>query len=162
MTTDVTMTSGTDTPADPIESLRPIIGRWRTSGQELDADGNVVREISGTDAYEWMEGGRWVIHHIDVIMGDNHSQGMELIGTAVEATHDFVLRAFDTGGAFSMMTGHLLDDGALRIDGDGARATLELPVASGGMRAHWERRHPDGSDRWIPWMVIRFDPEPAG
>ena len=154
---DVTMVSATETPAEPLDRLAPLIGRWRTTGREWDATGTEVRTIDGTDAYEWMEGGRWVVHRVDVRLGDETTRALEMIGTAVEREVDYVLRAFDGGGAFDMMRARW-DDDALRIDGDGVRATFRLPGTGGqgddAMEARWERQF-EGGD-WWPWMELRF------
>ena len=40
------------TPSKNLEPLGPVVGRWRTSGTVVDADGNVTMTIAGTDVYE--------------------------------------------------------------------------------------------------------------
>ncbi|MCZ2812763.1 hypothetical protein O2W15_15095 [Modestobacter sp. VKM Ac-2979] len=44
------------------DPLTPLLGRWRTSGAVLDDDGATTAQITGTDVYELMPGGGWVVH----------------------------------------------------------------------------------------------------
>jgi hypothetical protein len=68
-----------------------------------DADGTEVMKVEGTDEYEWMPGGHWVIHRVDVLMDDNRTRALELIGDPSEDS-TFVMRAFDASGAFDTST----------------------------------------------------------
>ncbi len=106
-----------------LERLKFVPGRWITTGVILDEDGSEVATISGTDVYEPMPGGRWIIHHVDDMMGDEPTRAMELIGDA-DADGVFRGRAFEAGGAYDEMTSTELPDGAWRLDGDGVRSTL--------------------------------------
>lgn len=97
----------------PAEALRPfetIIGRWKTSGSVLDEHGAPVTTINGTDEYEWMVGGHWVIHRVDVMMGEDHVQALELIGEYDDETNSYSMRAFD-GSSMTALWERELDNG---------------------------------------------------
>ena len=132
------------TPADDLRAFQSLIGRWETSGSVFDDQGAAIETIAGTDEYAWMEGGHWVIHRIDVVIGDQHSRGLELIGDRDAATGRFRMRAFDAGGSFSTMTALPQADGSLLLEGGGARAVLG-PAGAGRafMTARWERQAGD-------------------
>ena len=137
---------------DPLDQLRFILGRWSSRGTVLDEHGNETATIVGTDEYELMDGGQWIIHRVDVMMGDQRTVALELIGQP-DPGGRFRMRAFDGSGAYDQMTLERRPDGAWRLEGDGVRSTL---------RAHDERvmttlweRCVDGS--WIDWMTMRFD-----
>ena len=67
-------------PAEYLTPLEGIIGRWRSSGSVLDEDGStVVATISGTDVYSWASSGNWIVHDVDVLMGDERTLVTELI-----------------------------------------------------------------------------------
>lgn len=138
--------------------LAPIIGQWRTSGWVLGTDGTRTDEIAGTDTYAWGPGERWIIHHIDVTMGERSGQGLELIGDPDPETTRYAMRAFDASGSFSEMALTVDDDGVWHFGTDGARATLRIAADGSGMSAGWERTDPSNADGWIPWMDVRFVP----
>lgn len=145
--------------AIPAEIMRPfdtIIGRWKTSGSVLDEHGAVVMTIEGTDEYEWMVGGHWVIHRVDVMMGEDHVQALEPIGEHDAETNSYSMRAFDGSGSFGTMTAHRGADGSWSIRGDGMRSTLWPSEDKPYMTAVWERGNEPGT--WVRWMEMRFDP----
>ena len=58
------------TPDPSLRKLDRIIGKWQDTG-----------DYQGTDTYEWMEGGFFLIHHFDGIApGGFHAKGVEYIG----------------------------------------------------------------------------------
>ncbi len=70
-----------DDRAQPeILSLEPLIGAWRTEGEVLGEDG-ATGDVTfhGTDTYEWL-GRAFVVHRVDVTMGEDHVEAVELIG----------------------------------------------------------------------------------
>lgn len=145
-------------PAEDLRAFEPIIGRWKTTGTVFDEHGTATQMISGTDEYEWMAGGHWVIHRIDVMMGDQRSQGLEIIGDRDAATGRYQMRAFDVGGSFSTMTALLQADGSWLLEGDGARTTFTPPGADRPfMTARWEREAEDRPGTLVHWMDVRFD-----
>ena len=147
------------TPAADLRVFEPIIRLWKTSGTVFDERGTAIQTISGTDEYEWMVGGHWVIHRIDVMMGDQRSQGLELIGDRDAGTGRYRMRAFDAGGFFSTMTALPQADGSFLIEADGVRTTFTPPGSDRPfMTAVWERQMDDRPGAWVRWMDVRLDP----
>lgn len=140
--------------ADNMRAFETIVGRWRTSGTAFDEQGEPVAIIDGTDEYEWMPGGRWIVHRVDVRMGDDHVQALELIGEHDAVTDTYAMRAFDGSGAYGRMTANLNADGSWTFLGDGMRSTLWPSKDKSSMTARWERQDESGS--WIHWMDMRF------
>jgi hypothetical protein len=145
----------TPVTAPLLDHLRFILGRWRSSGTVLDENGNEAVAIAGTDEYELMDGGQWIIHRVDVMMGDQRTVALELIGQPDQGGR-FRMRAFDGSGAYDEMTLEQRPDGAWRLEGDGVRSTLRAQDEQ-VMTTLWERCI-DGS--WIDWMKMRFDRNP--
>jgi hypothetical protein len=138
---------------EQMRALDPIVKNWRTSGRMFDADGAEVMRVEGTDEYEWMPGGQWVIHRVDVMMGDNHTQALELIGDPAE-DGSFTMRAFDASGAFDTMT-LTVRDRTFHTEGDGVRNTLTVADDGASMAVVWEQQTDDKS--WFRWMEIGFE-----
>ena len=147
------------TPAEHLRPLEPIIGRWRSSGTILDDDGSVVGDIAGTDTYTWLPGGHWVVHEVDVRMGEEHTQALELIGGRDESSGGWQMHAFDTADSPGTMSLTLQEPGLLLLQGDGVRSWFRPEAGPDQMTALWEREV-DG--QWIPWMRMRFDRDSAG
>lgn len=141
---------------DVMQRWNPVVGRWRTTGVVLDEQGRPTIEIHGTDAYEWMAGGHWLVHHVDVMMGEQHTQALELIGDHDPRTDTYTMRAFDASGDYTTMTAHLHGDGSWLFDGPAMRSTLWPAADHSSMSALWERELDTG--RWIPWMRMNFAP----
>ena len=138
--------------AEALDGLRPLLGLWRTSGHVLERTGGREATIAGTDEYELMEGGRWVIHRVDVLMGDVRTVALELIGDP-DGRGALAMRAFDASGRYDEMRLAPTGEGVLLLTGDGVRSTLRLTGAD-AMDALWERQA--GGD-WAPWMQLHFE-----
>jgi hypothetical protein len=138
---------------EQIRALEPIVHKWRTFGHVLDESGAEVMKVEGTDEYEWMAGGQWIIHRVDVMMGDTRTQALELIGDPAE-DGTLTMRAFDASGSFDTMT--LTAQGrTFRTQGDGVRNVLTVADDGASMAVVWERQSDDKS--WFRWMEIGFD-----
>jgi hypothetical protein len=48
--------------------------------------------ITGTDGYQWLAGGFFLVHHVDVVIGDQQVQALELIGDYDPASDAFTAR----------------------------------------------------------------------
>jgi hypothetical protein len=134
-----------------MDTLRPLLGLWRTSGYVLDRSGRPEVTITGTDEYELLDGAQWVIHRVDVVMGDVRIVALEFIGD-VDENGTFTTRAFDASGRYDEMRLAVTGERVLSLAGDGVRSTLRVGDAT--MEAFWEREADAG---WVPWMQLRFD-----
>ena len=137
-----------------MRALDQLIGTWRTEGEVLGEDGeSVVATVLGTDAYEWL-GTAFVVHRIDVRMGDEPVVGLEMIGPCLPDAREVPTQAYDGDGGIQASTATLEDDGTLTFGADGARARLR-PGGDGTMTADWDRTS-DGGATWVPWLRLRF------
>ncbi|MCA2213095.1 DUF1579 family protein [Jidongwangia harbinensis] len=140
------------TPAGRVRQLAPLVGRWRTFGTVFGEDGAPVMSVDGTDEYEWMPGGQWVIHRVDVAMGNDRARALELIGEPAD-DGTFAMRAFDSSGSFDEM--RLTVHGRTMLaEGDRVRNTLTAADTGRSMTATWERQTDGGA--WIRWMDLTF------
>ena len=136
--------------ADQLNPLAPIVGAWKSSGRMLDEHGNETMRIDGTDRYEVMAGGGWIIHYVDVMMGDERTRALEMIGDPGDEGA-FVMRAFDASGAFDTMTVRV-EGKTFHAVGDGVRFTLTAAPDGQSMSVLWERQLTE----WTPWMEMSF------
>jgi hypothetical protein len=130
--------------AADIAAFQPLIGAWTTSGRTVEGV-----TIEGSDVYEWLPGERFVVHHVNVRMGGQQVDVLEVIG---EPDGDaFLMRSFDHQGGTAVMRATVDDAGVWTIAGPIERATLV--VADSTMSATWER---NVGGTWEAWMDMEF------
>ena len=136
-----------------MKALNFLIGKWNTKG-EIKEDGKMpATKIKGVDSYEWILNGCFILHKVDVVMGDIRTEAIELIGEYDNTNKSYKMRSFDNQGNFLTMEAHLDESGFLHILGDTMRSKLSMGD-SNNMSAHWEKL--DDSKNWQPWMDLRF------
>jgi hypothetical protein len=150
----------------PDERLHAIAGRWETSGHVI---GEPRIPVVGTDTYDVLAGGYFIVHHIDVTVGEQPVRAIEVIGESDAAGGGYLARSFDSEGNAELMRVTIDDEGVFHFaggpeiapaaqptDASTARVRSTLMVAEGrrSMTALWERSE-DGIN-WHPWMDISF------
>jgi hypothetical protein len=149
------------------QRLGALVGRWRSEGHIVGDD---PVPITGTDIYEWLPGGFFLVHHVDVEIGEQRVQAIELLGEYDPATGSFTARAYDNQGNVTVMRASVDEQGVWRFTGGGDVAAMARPAAAGaggavrstltvsadrsGMTARWERS--DDGATWQPWMDMTF------
>jgi hypothetical protein len=148
------------------ERLSPIAGRWSTSGYVI---GDPRLPVEGTDIYEPLPGGHFLVHHVDVTVGQQTVRAIEIIGEPDPESDAYLARSFDSDGNFEVMKLRIDDDGTFRFSGGGdiahaaqpgdaptvqVRSTLTVSEDRASMNAFWERSE-DGIN-WQPWMNMTF------
>jgi hypothetical protein len=133
------------------KDLDVFVGRWQSRGHTLPTPG---LPITGTDEYEWFPGDGFLVHHVDVTIGEEHVRVIEFIGDAASPEGGpYPMRSFDNQGVYSEMTA-TVDDGVWTFAYDSARATVRLGADRMTMTAFWERS--DDGQTWQPWMEMSF------
>jgi hypothetical protein len=150
----------------PDERLHTIAGRWQTSGHVLGVPETLV---SGTDTYEVLAGGYFLVHHVDVTVGEHPVRAIEIIGEPDPMSGGFLARSFDSDGNAELMRVTIDEDGVFHFTGgpevaaaaqptdartNRVRSTLTIADDGRSMAALWERSE-DGTN-WQPWMDISF------
>jgi hypothetical protein len=150
----------------PDHRFTAIIGRWATSGHVI---GEHPRPVAGTDTYELLAGGYFIVHHVDVTVGDRPVRAIEIIGEPDSAGGGYLARSFDSDGNAETMHLTIDDDDVFHFAGGGeiapaahasgvpsarVRSTLTAAGDRGSMTALWERT--DDGISWQPWMHITF------
>jgi hypothetical protein len=146
--------------------LSAIAGRWDTSGYVI---GDPLVPVEGTDIYEMLSGGHFLIHHVDVTVGAQRVRAIEIIGEPDPESDAYLARSFDSEGKFELMKLRIDDHGIFHFAGGGeiapaaqrsdaatvrVRSTLTVAQDRASMKALWERSA-DGIN-WEPWMEIAF------
>ena len=133
-----------------LKQLSFLIGKWHTSGRLLAENADSSSVIRGMDTYEWIAGGEFILHTVDVFMGKERAQVSEIIGPGKRGKK-FFMTSYDNSGAVITMNASLTAKGVLRLGDDKMRATLSRN-RDGSMTARWELFN----RTWKPWMEIEL------
>jgi Protein of unknown function (DUF1579) len=95
--------------APQTERLEVLVGRWNSAGRTVPGPSEPAIRITGTDTYEWLAGGFFLVHRVDVRMGDEKVEVIELIDDPSDSSYP--MRSFDRQGNFVTMTARVRDDG---------------------------------------------------
>jgi hypothetical protein len=159
-----------DNPDRDHERLWSIAGAWATDGHVV---GDPPVPVKGTDTYEVLAGGYFLVHHVDVTVGDQEVRAIEVIGEPASDGGGFLARSFDDQGNAEVMRVTVDDEGVFHFTGGPeiataaqpadamtarVRSTLTVSPDRRSMTALWERSE-DG-DSWEPWMSIMFTRKP--
>ncbi len=129
-----------------------FIGDWETEGKILSTDGNPEMEIRGTDTYEVILDGFFILHKADVMMGTEKSQTFELMwleGSGEEVT----LQYYNNAGESGVMQGALVND-IWKIDGKDLRFEGHFNNDHTQLKGIWQRLTAD--QRWGNFIEIRL------
>lgn len=143
--------SASPRPGPEHRALAPFVGVWSTAGQVLATASSPAQEIAGTDAYEWIPGGFFLLHTVDVRIGGERAQALEVIGW--DAANDaYFMRSFDSQGNEEVMRA-TLRDGTWTFLGSESRFSGGFGDGGRTLSGRWERRQ-DG--QWLPWMDVHL------
>lgn len=126
-------TSDQQLPTEPNSALRTLdqlVGTWSVSG----SDG-----LTGTVTYEWLEGGHFLVQHVDLDSQGTRQRGVEYIGFD-EASQTLKSHYFGSSGGILEYTYELQDDLLTIWFGDtSSLAKFEGQFSADGTtnRGHW-------------------------
>jgi hypothetical protein len=151
------MATNKTTPVKPgiqIKKLDFLVGNWHTKGKILHGSPASSNEIRGMDTYEWVAGGFFMLHRVDVFMGNERTEAIEIIGYD-HARKCYFMKSFDSQGGDITMYAVLEKAGVLKFGDKKMRTVLRVNKKGNSMSAHWELSE-DGKT-WKPWMDIQLD-----
>jgi hypothetical protein len=152
-------------PRTPDPRLRAIAGRWETSGHVIDER---RIPVTGTDIYDVLEGGYFLVHYVDVTIGHQQVRAVEVIGEP-DGEGGYLARSFDSEGNVELMHLTIDDDGVFHFTGGAdiasaaqptdtptvrVRSTLRVADDRRSMTALWERS--EDETHWLRWMEMTF------
>jgi hypothetical protein len=134
--------------------LSVFVGRWASSGRTVARPGRPPIDIEGTDDYRWLPGGHFLVHRVDVRMGGEQVDVLEVIGEPDPVGPGVLMRSYDHLGNTGTMGATVDPDGVWTFLGDTERATVVLAADGRSMAATWERS--DDGATWERWMDMEF------
>jgi hypothetical protein len=155
---DMTERNGTKAPQqspkpDPaLKRLDAFVGKWNTEGQIKESPFGPAGKIIGTDTYEWLTGGFFLIHRVDVRMGDQTNESIEMIGYDA-LSNTYPMHSFDSQGNFIQMQARVTGD-TWTFTGEAMRFTGVFSKDGNSISGKWEYKS-DDSD-WHHWMDVKL------
>ncbi|RYY24006.1 MAG: DUF1579 domain-containing protein [Chitinophagaceae bacterium] len=136
----------------PYLLLNDFVGKWNTTGTLMNDDGLTDAKIEGTDLYEWLPGQFFLQHTVDVHVGPERVQTLEIIGWDPER-EVYTMQHFDSKGNSGSMTA-ICSDGQWRFTGERLRFTGQFEPDRRTISGTWEKLQND--DTWLPFMEVRL------
>lgn len=87
-------------------NFKRLIGTWSTSGQIFTENG--ITKLKGTDSYEWILEGNFILHKAHVTMGNEKSEIFEVISLE-ESTDGAQMQYFNSKGESGTMQSEIKD-----------------------------------------------------
>lgn len=148
------------TEAAELQQLERFLGTWTVRGRQLAGPVGPAADIAGTESYEWLQGGQFLVHRFDARLGDDAAACIEITGydppSGAYPTHTYYNdgRSNDWQGRFDergrwILTGEWpMPDGRATV-----RCTMEFTDGGATRTARWESSK-DGA-RWEPFWEVR-------
>jgi hypothetical protein len=133
-----------------LERLDVFIGRWLTEGETVGGRDGPAQHIVASDVYEWVPGGRFVMHPAYGRIGEVGVGGLEVIGYD-PATGQYVTHFFDSHGNILVET-LSYRDGTWIWQGEHTRCTGVFSEDGKTLTARHERS--DDGKHWEPSMKV--------
>jgi hypothetical protein len=128
--------------------LEVFVGKWTIEG--MTKDGRTVA-IRGTETYEWMPGGFFLIHNLNVHVGEDDYKAHEIIGYDT-SRQQFTYNSFDSWGQKDSYQS-TAQGNTWTYSGQSRRGSVVFSDDDNSMTADWQMSF-NGSD-WQPWMDLK-------
>ena len=89
-------------PEAAYKLLESFVGKWDTTGSLTAGPESVALPISGTDTYEWLPGGFFLFHRVDVMVGADRKESIEIIGYD-QLSDTYPMHYYDNAGESGIM-----------------------------------------------------------
>lgn len=133
------------------QNLNKFVGHWKTTGWIPATGTTPAIKIHGTDTYQWLPGGFFLLHTVDVYVGDDHNETTEIIGFDKQKEL-YTMQHYDNKGNSGVMTAVCKDD-VWVFNGDNLRFTGGFKNRDKEFSGIWEQSN--GKD-WQHFMDIKL------
>jgi hypothetical protein len=123
-------------PSSNLKLLDVLVGKWNTTGEVRATSTTPASTIVGTDTYEWTLGNFFLLHRVDVNIGQQKVEAIELIGDYESANQTYSMRSFDNQGKFATMQAKVDQGDTWTFTGESERTTLTIHEDGHHMKAH--------------------------
>jgi uncharacterized protein DUF1579 len=139
-------------PDPALKRLNAFIGKWNTEGQIKESPFGPAGKLLGRDTYEWLAGGFFLIHRVDVRMSDQKNESIEVIGYDA-SSKTYPMHSFDSQGNAIAMQANVTGD-TWTFTGESMRFTGVFSNDGKSISGKWEYLSDDS--KWHHWMDVKL------
>ena len=134
-----------------IQDLAALIGKWKTTGSAKTKSGKPEMAILGTDTYEWAAGESLILHKVDVMIGNERKESVEIIGFD-SSTNTYPMVSFDKSARSTKMYAEF-NHNLVKFLSETLRFTGSFSDDKRTISGIWEQFE---KDEWIIFMEIKL------
>ena len=132
-------------------NFKKLIGTWKTTGNVTS--GKDTLKLTGTDTYELILNGNYILHKADVKMGNERSETLEII--KLDNSYDkATMQYYNTKGEEGKMRSSI-NNNEFKIKGKGLKfqgtITKENTIISGNWYIQTENK------KWTPFIDLKLE-----
>jgi hypothetical protein len=132
----------------PTNNFQRLIGVWKTEGVVIAENGNL--ELQGTDSYELILDGKYILHKANVKMGEEKNETFEMM-SLVDSLERAGMHYFNSKGESGVMTGYLEGNNFV-IEGDRIKFKGSIDDMNTKIVGKWYLQPPD--NEWTEFIYI--------
>jgi hypothetical protein len=146
-------------PTEGHKRLAIFVGKWNLAGTQYATRLGPAAEISGTERFEWLPGGFFLIHHFEAQVGGAPAACIEITGynpaTETYPTHTYYNNGQTAEWELVERDGSWILTGEWPMDGESVqvRCTVEFADEGNSRTGKWESSS-DGS-RWETFWDVK-------
>ena len=134
-----------------ISNFKRLIGIWKTTGKI--SVGNETRKLNGTDCYEFILDGNYILHKADVLMGNENNETFEII--TLGNTADIArMQYFNSKGESGIMTSEINNNG-FKIEGNGLKFSGTINDKNSEIVGNWYLQTENND--WVPFIELKLE-----
>lgn len=138
---------------DQLIQLKRFIGKWNTTGKIYESEGRPAVSIGGVDRYEWLLDNKFILHQVDVIMGESNHCSLEVICPDLEGKYSKVVAVEADGSTETSKI--MVNEHDINILGDRLRFKGKFDEEFRQIKGCWQQIN--GQEEWIDFMEIQLD-----
>jgi len=128
-----------------------LLGVWKTTGTIKIC--NDTLKLTGTDSYEWILDGQYILHKADVKMGNEQSETLEIIKPH-PSVEKAVMHYFNTKGEEGKMQGSIINH-EFKIEGNGLKFNGTINEANTVISGKWFTK--TENEEWIEFIDLHLE-----
>ena len=134
------------------QELNRFVGKWKTTGTIPASGESPEIKVSGSDTYEWLPGGFFLLHKVNVLLGDDKNETLEIIGFDKQINL-YTMQHYDNKGNSGFMTADF-KNGVWTFLGENLRFRGGFKKQDTEFLGVWEQSS-DGTN-WTHFMEIQL------
>lgn len=132
--------------------FKRLIGKWNTEGRILTNQNDSESKIIGTDSYEFILNGNFILHKANVLMGNTKSETYEII--ALENSNEKIkMQYFNSDGENGIMVGFLKEND-FRIENENLKFKGTISNDNTLITGTWQQLSEENN--WLDFLEMKL------